>query len=159
MRMMDLRAAAATAENARTGRRRRRDRTGGFTLVELLVVLVILSLVMGLVGPRVLSYLSSSRERAAKLQLQSFSAALDLYYLDMGRYPSTSEGLQALVKAPAGQDKWAGPYIQQGAVPPDPWGAPYEYRTPGRSKAYAITSLGSDGRRGGEDDAADIVSD
>lgn len=139
--------------------RRRRDRTGGFTLVELLVVLVILSLVMGLVGPRVLSYLSSSRERAARLQLQSFSAALDLYYLDMGRYPSTTEGLQSLVKAPAGQDKWAGPYVQQGQIPADPWGNQYEYRTPGRTKAYAITSLGSDGRRGGESDAADIVSD
>ncbi|MET0314571.1 MAG: type II secretion system major pseudopilin GspG [Hansschlegelia sp.] len=139
--------------------RRRRDTTGGFTLVELLVVLVILSLVMGLVAPRVLGYLSSSRERAAKLQLQSFSAALDLFYLDMGRYPSTSEGLQALVKAPPGQDKWAGPYIQQGAIPDDPWGHGYEYRTPGRTKAYSITSLGSDGRRGGEGDAADLVND
>ena len=136
-----------------------RDRKGGFTLVELLVVLVILGLVMGLVGPRVLGYLSSSRERAARLQLQSFSAALDLYFLDMGRYPTTSEGLNALVKAPAGQDKWAGPYVQQGAIPMDPWGKPYEYRTPGRTKAYSITSLGSDGRRGGENDAADIISD
>ncbi|MGA0532417.1 type II secretion system major pseudopilin GspG [Hansschlegelia sp. KR7-227] len=136
-----------------------RDRQGGFTLVELLVVLVIMSLIMGLVGPRVLNYLSSSRERAAKLQIESFATALDLFYLDTGRYPTTSEGLQALVKAPPGQDKWSGPYIQQGAVPPDPWGAPYEYRSPGRTKAYGITSLGSDGRRGGESDAADIVRD
>lgn len=141
------------------GKAKPRDAHGGFTLVELLVVLVILGLVMGLVGPRVLGYLSSSRERAARLQLQSFSAALDLYFLDMGRYPTTSEGLNALVKAPAGQDKWAGPYVQQGAIPMDPWGKPYEYRTPGRTKAYAITSLGSDGRRGGENDAADIIND
>lgn len=148
-----------TIDRFRTETARRRDRTGGFTLVELLVVLVILGLVMGLVGPRVLGYLSSSRERAAKLQLQSFSSALDLYYLDMGRYPTTSEGLQALAKAPPGQDKWAGPYVQQGNVPNDPWGAPYEYRTPGRTKPYGITSLGSDGRRGGEGEAADISSD
>jgi general secretion pathway protein G len=138
---------------------KRRDASGGFTLVELLVVLVILSLVMGLVGPRVLSYLSSSRERAAKLQIQSFSTALDLFFLDMGRYPSTSEGLDALVKAPAGQGRWSGPYVQQGAVPRDPWGNPYEYRTPGRTKAYAVTSLGSDGKRGGEGEAADIASE
>lgn len=136
-----------------------RDGRGGFTLVELLVVLVILSLVMGLVGPRVLSYLSSSRERAAKLQIQSFSTALDLYYLDMGRYPSATEGLAALARAPAGEARWAGPYVQQGAVPADPWGKPYEYRTPGRGKPYGITSLGSDGQRGGDGENADISND
>lgn len=138
---------------------KRRDRQGGFTLVELLVVLVIMSLVMGLVGPRVLSYLSSSRERAARLQIQSFATALDLFFLDMGRYPTAPEGLEALVKAPAGQGRWAGPYIQQGEVPTDPWGNRYEYRTPGRTKGYAVASLGSDGKRGGEGDAADIASE
>jgi general secretion pathway protein G len=138
---------------------RRRDVRGGFTLVELLVVLVILSLVMGLVGPRVLSYLSSSRVRAAKLQIQSFSTALDLYYLDMGRYPTSSEGLSALARAPAGEARWAGPYVQQGNVPADPWGKAYEYRTPGRGKPYGITSLGSDGQRGGEGESADISND
>lgn len=138
---------------------RGRDAEGGFTLVELLVVLVILSLVMGLVGPRVLSYLSSSRERAAKLQIQSFSTALDLYYLDMGRYPSGSEGLGALVRAPAGEGRWSGPYVQQGSIPNDPWGNAYEYRTPGRGKPYGITSLGADGKRGGSGDDADIAND
>lgn len=146
-----------TVERPRTSRKR--DATGGFTLVELLVVLVIMSLVMGLVGPRVLGYLSSSRVRAAKLQIQSFSTALDLFYLDMGRYPTSSEGLAALARAPAGQGHWAGPYVQQATVPADPWGAPYEYRTPGRGKPYGVGSLGADGKAGGEGNDADIAND
>ncbi len=124
-----------------------RDRGGGFTLVELLVVLVILGLVMGLAGPRVLGYLSSSRERTAKLQIESFASALDLFFLDNGRYPSTSEGLQALVQRPASSESWSGPYLKQGTVPNDPWGRPYEYRVPGKTAPYAITSLGPDGQR------------
>lgn len=127
---------------------RRRDRSGGFTLVELLVVLVILGLVMGLVGPRVLGYLSSSRERAAKLQIEAFSSALDLFYLDTGRYPTTAEGLGALVKRPASVEGWGGPYLKQNTVPADPWGRPYEYRVPGRSSPYAITTLGAEGQKG-----------
>ena len=137
----------------------RRDRRGGFTLVELLVVLVILSLVMGLVGPRVLSYLSSSQSRAAKLQIESFASALDLFYLDNGRYPSTSEGLEALVRRPAAATNWSGPYLQQPDVPVDPWGNAYEYRVPGNRAPYTIVSLGSDGQRGGSDDGADISNE
>lgn len=136
-----------------------RDRSAGFTLVELLVVLVILGLVMGLVGPRVLGYLSSSRERAAQLQIEAFSAALDLFFLDLGRYPSTGEGLEALVRRPPAAERWSGPYLQQGRVPADPWGRPYEFRAPGRTGPYAITSLGSDGQRGGTGDGADISKD
>lgn len=139
--------------------RTRRDRRGGFTLVELLVVLVILSLVMGLVGPRVLNYLSSSRERAARLQIQSFSAALDLFFLDNGRYPSTSEGLPALVKRPAAADKWGGPYLQLTDIPKDPWGNDYQYRTPGQRHPYVIVSLGADGQKGGSDDGTDISNE
>lgn len=139
-------------------RARRRDRSGGFTLVELLVVLVILGLVMGLVGPRVLGYLSSSRERAAKLQIEAFSSALDLFYLDIGRYPTTSEGLGALVKRPASVDSWSGPYLKQNAVPADPWGRPYEYRVPGRATPYAITTLGADGQKGVAGAASAITS-
>ncbi|GJD96624.1 type II secretion system major pseudopilin GspG [Methylobacterium iners] len=127
----------------------RRDTKGGFTLVELLVVLVILGLVMGLAGPRVLGYLSSSRDKAAKLQIESFAAALDLFYLDNGRYPSTSEGLQSLVQRPPAAENWSGPYLKQGSVPPDPWGRPYEYRTPGKTAPYAILSLGAEGVKGG----------
>jgi general secretion pathway protein G len=136
----------------------KRDRSAGFTLVELLVVLVILSLIMGLVGPRVLGYLSDARVRSAKLQIDSLSAALDLFYLDTGRYPSDSEGLEALIRRSPGVDGWNGPYLQQSAVPQDPWGRPYEYRVPGENAPYQIVSLGSDGRQGGTDDASDITS-
>ncbi len=137
---------------------RRRDREGGFTLVELLVVLVILSLVMGLVGPRVLSYLTDARVRSARLQIDSLAAALDLFYLDTGRYPSEQEGLKALIARTPSVDNWNGPYLQQSELPEDPWGNPYEYRVPGEKKAYDIVSLGSDGRQGGTDDASDITN-
>jgi general secretion pathway protein G len=136
----------------------KRDRDGGFTLVELLVVLVILSLIMGLVGPRVLNYLSDARVRSAKLQIDSLSAALDLFYLDAGRYPSQTEGLAVLIKKPGNVDGWNGPYLQQSSLPLDPWGQAYEYEVPGRSGPYAIVSYGSDGREGGTDDASDIFS-
>jgi general secretion pathway protein G len=136
----------------------KRDREGGFTLVELLVVLVILSLIMGLVGPRVLGYLSDARARSAKLQIDSLSAALDLFYLDTGRYPSESEGLDALIKRSAGIDGWNGPYLQQSSLPQDPWGRAYQYQVPGQSGPYQIISFGSDGRQGGTDDASDIYS-
>ena len=124
----------------------RRDAKGGFTLVELLVVLVILGLVMGLVGPRVLGYLSSSRERTARLQIEGFASALDLFYLDYGRYPTKSEGLDALVHKPGSGDRWAGPYLKQANVPKDPWGNPYDYHIPGKTSPYSITSPGPDGK-------------
>jgi len=152
---MDRPALARSLETYRA----RRDRKGGFTLVELLVVLVILSLVMGLVGPRVLSYLSSSRSRAAKLQIESFAGALDLFFLDNGRYPSSSEGLGALIKRPPSADKWGGPYLQQDAVPLDPWGNAYEYRVPGTKAPYVIVSYGADGKKGGTDDGADVSNE
>lgn len=142
-----------------SGRRRaRRDRRGGFTLVELLVVLVILSLIMGLVGPRVLSYLSDARGKSARLQIEAIQSALDLFYLDTGRYPTTSEGLQALVVRVPNADRWNGPYLNQTSVPLDPWGNPYDYRSPGAGGPYEITSFGSDGRKGGTGDASDITS-
>ncbi|WP_075221611.1 type II secretion system major pseudopilin GspG [Acuticoccus yangtzensis] len=135
------------------GRAPRRDRSAGFTLVELLVVLVILALVMGLVAPRVLGYLSSSRERAAALQIQSLGAALDLYFIDVGRYPSAAEGLGALVQRPGGLARWNGPYLQQNTVPLDPWGNAYAYAAEG-PQSYTIVSHGPDGRASGGDDIA-----
>jgi len=128
----------------------------GFTLVEMLVVITIIGLIMSLVGPRVLNYLSESKIKAAKIQIQSFSSALDLFYLDAGRYPSTSEGLTALVKPASGLAGWNGPYLKGGAVPNDPWGKPYAYRSPGERSAYEILSYGADGQEGGTGNAADI---
>ena len=143
------------------GRRRRPLRTAsaGFTLTEMLVVLTIISLILGLVGPRVLNYLSESKVKAARIQLQSFSSALDLFFLDAGRYPSTAEGLAALVRRTPGVDAWNGPYLKGGAVPNDPWNHPYVYRAPGERGAYDIVSFGADGREGGSGTAADISLD
>src|SRR4029077_13129516 len=111
-------------------RRPRRNGERGFTLVEILVVITIIALIMSLVGPRVLNYLSESKVKAAKIQMQSFSSALDLLYLDTGRYPSSAEGLTVLVQPTSGRPGWNGPYLKGGNVPNDPWGKPYVYRSP-----------------------------
>jgi general secretion pathway protein G len=128
----------------------------GFTLVEILVVITIIGLIMGLVGPRVLGYLGESKVKAAQIQIESFASALDLFYLDAGRYPSSAEGLPALVRRPGATTSWNGPYLKNGQVPNDPWGHPYIYRSPGDRGAYDIISLGSDGQEGGTGTAADI---
>lgn len=145
---------------AATSRRRRARRRAqaGYTLVELLVVITIIGLIVALVGPRVLSYLGDSKVKTAKIQIQGFSAALDLYYLDVGRYPMTAEGLNALVQRTAGAPSWNGPYLKGGTLPLDPWGKPYIYRSPSEHGPYEILSLGSDGQEGGTGTAADISS-
>ena len=130
----------------------------GFTLVEMLVVLVIIGLIMGLVGPRVLSYLSDSRVKAARLQIESFSNSLDLFYVDSGRYPTTQEGLVALLERPSDADRWSGPYLGSNSVPNDPWGTPYVYRSPGAHGAYDLMSYGSKGREGGESSESEIAN-
>jgi general secretion pathway protein G len=130
----------------------------GFTLVEILVVITIIGLIMGLVGPRVLNYLSESKVKAATIQMQSFSGALDLYYLDLGRYPTTAQGLAALAQRPGGASAWNGPYLKNGAVPNDPWGHAYVYRSPSQHGPYEIVSFGSDSQEGGAGTAADVKS-
>src|SRR5215510_4421400 len=128
----------------------------GYTLIEMLVVITIISLLLGLVGPRVLSYLGDSKVKTAKMQIESFSSALDLFYLDTGRYPTSSEGLDALTQRPSNVPVWNGPYLKT-RVPNDPWGNAYQYRSSGeRTPPYEIVSFGADGREGGTGTAADI---
>lgn len=131
----------------------------GFTLVEMLVVIAIIGMIMGLIGPRVLNYMSESKVKTARIQIQSFSNALDLFYLDVGRYPTTSEGLAALVRPNGALSGWAGPYLKgNGVVPSDPWNNAYVYRAPGQTGPYDIMSYGADGQEGGTGLAADITS-
>jgi general secretion pathway protein G len=139
-------------------RSRRRYAERGFTLVEILVVITIIGLIMALVGPRVLNYLTESKAKAAKIQIQSLASALDLYFLDIGQYPSSSEGLPALLQRPGSTAAWNGPYLKGNAVPSDPWGRPYLYRAPGRHGSFDIVSLGADGQEGGTGAGVDITN-
>ncbi len=134
------------------------SKLAGFTLIELLVVLVILGLLAGLVGPQVMKYLGTSKTSTARLQIEDISASLDLYRLEVGRYPNASEGLDALVKRPAGAKNWNGPYLKKPQVPKDPWGNDYQYRFPGQHGAFDIYSLGIDNAQGGDGEAQDVVS-
>ena len=130
----------------------------GFTLIELLVVLVILGLLAGLVGPQVLRYTGSAKSDTARLQIEELGAGLDLYHLEVGRYPTTEEGIKALVEKPAGVSVWNGPYLKKKRIPRDPWNNEYHYISPGEQGVYDLYSLGSDNMEGGEDNDADIVS-
>jgi len=140
--------------------RNRPRRAAGFTLIELLVVLLILGLIAGLAGPQVMNYLGESKSKTAKLQIEELSNSLDLFKLDVGRYPDSQEGLQALVQAPssAGADRWRGPYLRKKSVPKDPWGNDYHYVSPGTHGAFDIFSLGSDGREGGDGESRDVTN-
>ena len=129
----------------------------GFTLLELLVVMVIIGLLAGYVGPRLFSQIGKSEAKAAKAQIVSLESALDQYRLDTGRYPTTEQGLAALMVKPANENRWAGPYLRK-AVPDDPWGKPYIYKQPGEHGEFDLSSLGKDGQPGGSGDAADIVN-
>ncbi len=130
----------------------------GFTLIELLVVLVILGLLAGLVGPQVMKYVSGAKSDTARLQLEDISASLDLFYLDIGRYPTSNEGLQALTSQPAGLENWDGPYMKKKTIPDDPWGNAYHYVMPGQHGEFDLYSLGADNAPGGEKDNGDINS-
>jgi general secretion pathway protein G len=133
-------------------------RGAGFTLLELLVVIVIIGLLAAYVGPKYFSQLGKSEVTITKAQIEAFEKSLDTYRLDVGRYPTTEEGLGALLAAPASATaKWNGPYLKKG-VPQDPWGHPYLYRSPGSKGEYEIVSTGKDGQPGGAGDNADISS-
>lgn len=135
----------------------RKPQPNGFTLLELLVVMVIIGLLAGYVGPRYFSQIGKSEVKAARAQIDALGKALDQYRLDTGRYPTTEQGLAALNVPPAGETRWGGPYLQK-AVPLDPWGEPYQYTSPGQYGEYDLLSLGKDGYAGGTDTSADIVS-
>lgn len=135
-----------------------RSRDDGFTLIELLVVLVILGLLAGVAAPPVLRYLGRAKTDTAKIQIQSLSNALDLYRLDVGRYPTQEEGLQALVARPGGAESWNGPYVKKQTSLTDPWGAPYLYRVPGQHGDYDLYTLGADKAQGGAGEAQDVTS-
>lgn len=130
----------------------------GFTLLELLVVMVIIGLLASYVGPRFFTQVGKSEVKAAQAQINALTKALDTYRLDVGRYPETTQGLQALVVKPSAESRWSGPYLQR-QVPNDPWGRPYVYRAPGQDgRDYDLLSLGKDGQPGGVDEAADILA-
>jgi len=129
----------------------------GFTLVELLIVMIILGLLAALVGPKMFGKVGASKQKAAKAQISLFETALDTYRLDTGKYPATDQGLQALRVKPGGVENWDGPYLAK-EVPLDPWGHAYDYRCPGEHGDYEIISYGADGKSGGEGEDSDIVN-
>ena len=129
----------------------------GFTLIELLVVLVILTLLAGLVGPKVLDQLGGAKSKTARVQIAEIEQGVDLFKLDVGRYPNDAEGLRALVDRPATASGWNGPYLKKG-LPADPWGGAYQYKLQGRHGGPDIFSLGGDGRPGGDGEDADVFN-
>ena len=132
------------------------NRKKGFTLIELLIVMVIIGLIAALVGPRLFPKLGKGKQSAAKAQIELLGQALDQYRLDVGRYPTTQEGLNALNVNP-GVDRWEGPYLKK-ELPQDPWGKPFLYQYPGSHGEYDLYSLGADGAPGGEGEDADVLS-
>lgn len=130
----------------------------GFTLIELLVVMAILAVLAAIVGPNIMNKLGGAKSDAAKVQIADLGAALDMYRLDVGHYPSTNDGLQALVSNEADSNRWNGPYLKKKNVPMDPWGYEYQYKFPGENGEYDLISLGSDNAEGGDGEKRDIVS-
>lgn len=129
----------------------------GFTLLELLVVMVIIGLLAAYVGPKYFSQIGKSEIKVTKAQIDALEKALDAYRLDVGRYPTTEQGLAALDARPNNEAKWQGPYLKK-AVPVDPWGKPYQYRSPGEKGEFDLYSFGKDGQAGGEGENADITN-
>ena len=134
-----------------------KGRERGFTLIEILVVMIIIGMLAALVGPKAISLISPAKQKAAKMQIGNFETALDTFRLDVGRYPTTEEGLKALREKPSNAERWQGPYFPK-EVPLDPWGKPYVYKSPGDNGEYDIISYGLDGVEGGEKENQDVVN-
>ena len=131
----------------------------GFSLLELLVVLLLLGAFAGIFAPKIFGQAEKAKQKAAKLEIDQIGQALDLYKLEIGRYPTSQEGLAALMTAPSGASNWNGPYLKRNAVPKDPWSNEYRYLSPGdQNRPYDIISLGTDGKEGGDGDGKDINS-
>ena len=139
-------------------RARTSARAHGMTLIEILVVLTLIGIVMGIVGGNYLGQGEKAKAKAAKIEIEQIGQTLDLFRLEVGRYPTTQEGLQALISAPAGVANWNGPYWKKGTLPKDPWTHEYKYASPGQHGAYDLYSLGADGKEGGEGNDKDITS-
>lgn len=135
-----------------------RRRPNGYTLVELLVVLAILGLLVALAAPRVINYLGSAKTDTSRIQIEKLGGVLDLYRLEIGRYPTDQEGLESLVERPPQLDAWNGPYLKNRESLTDPWGRPYGYRSPGEHGEYDLYTLGADGKEGGDGEDQDVTS-
>ena len=134
------------------------DKQAGFTLLELLVVLGIIAMLAGIVGPQVMKHMGESKTKAAKVQIEDLSATLDMYKLDAGTYPTTEQGLQALIEVPDTAKHWNGPYLSKAKIPLDPWQNEYHYVSPGEHGKFDIISMGADGKEGGTGEDQDVVS-
>lgn len=133
-------------------------RQSGFTLLELLVVLGIIAMLAGLVGPQVMKHMGESKIKAAKVQIEDLAQTLDMYKLDVGSYPTSEQGLNALIENPGDIQRWNGPYLRKSKIPLDPWNNEYRYSSPGEHGKFDISSLGADGKEGGEGEDRDLNS-
>lgn len=132
------------------------QKQSGVTLVEILVVLAIIGLLAGLVGPQVLNALGGAKSKTALIQIRDIEQALEMYKLDVGRYPNTAQGLESLIEKPSGTAGWNGPYLKNGKLPPDPWGSEYRYKYPGDQAEFDVFTLGEDGSPGGDGENRDV---
>lgn len=131
-------------------------RQRGFTLLELVIVLIILGTIMAVLAPRIFSNTGKANQQLAKVKMEQLSGQLEILRLEVGRYPTSQEGLRALIEKPAGMDKWGGPYVKDPSVLKDPWGNDFRYVSPGASKPFELSSLGADGREGGDGENQDL---